>query len=70
MAKIINLIWADGAEAMRRFLEDISVGRVMGVLLWPEKKRGLGTEEWVDSIVIRSVRIGREGIRKEGDSGE
>ncbi|KFY77961.1 hypothetical protein V499_02774 [Pseudogymnoascus sp. VKM F-103] len=57
-----------GPKLMRRFLEDISVGRAMGVLLWPEKKRGLGTEEWIESVGTRRVRIGREGIAKEEES--
>lgn len=57
-----------GSNLMRRFLEDISVGRAMGVLLWPEKKKGLGTEEWVESVGTRSVTIGREGITKEEES--
>ncbi|OBT74990.1 hypothetical protein VF21_06299 [Pseudogymnoascus sp. 05NY08] len=63
-----------GPKRMRRSLEDIYVGRAMGVLLWPEKKRRLGTEEWVESVGARRVKIRREGVRKEdrksGEGGE
>ncbi|KFY47704.1 hypothetical protein V496_10496 [Pseudogymnoascus sp. VKM F-4515 (FW-2607)] len=57
-----------GPKRMRTFLEDISVGRAMGVLLWPEKKTGLGTEEWVESVGMRSVTIGKGRITKEDES--
>ncbi|KFY38278.1 hypothetical protein V495_06665 [Pseudogymnoascus sp. VKM F-4514 (FW-929)] len=57
-----------GPKRMRMLLEDISVGRAVGVLLWPEKKKGLGTKEWVESVGTRSVTIGKEGITKEDES--
>lgn len=57
-----------GPKRMRRFLEDISVGRVMGVLLWPEKKKNLKTKEWVGSVGTRRVIIGTEGITNEDES--
>jgi hypothetical protein len=57
-----------GPKRMRMLLEDISVGRAVGVLLWPEKKKNLGTKEWVESVGTRSVTIGKEGITKEDQS--
>lgn len=57
-----------GPKRMRRLLEDTSVGRTLGVLLWPEKKKGLGTGEWTEAVGTRNVMIGREGITKEEES--
>ncbi|OBT67013.1 hypothetical protein VE03_04509 [Pseudogymnoascus sp. 23342-1-I1] len=65
---VLLVVGRTGPKRMKRFLEDISVGRAMGVLLWPEKKKGLGTDEWVESVGMRSVTIGIEGITKEDES--
>jgi len=53
---------------MRAFLEATSAGRIMGTLLWPKKRPGPKTKEWIEAVGVRSVRISKERISAEGES--
>jgi hypothetical protein len=65
---LLTLTRKTGLGRMRALLEATSAGRIIGMSLWPEKRTGRGTKEWIAAVGTRSVSITNEGIVAEGES--
>jgi hypothetical protein len=53
---------------MRKFLDATSAGRILGKVLWADKAGGGKTNDWIEDVGTRRVRITTDGISAEGES--